>query len=164
MTELSASLDVAIATSQSLNANRAPPNGRALESMVLSYATGIYAFRRKRAKWLPEDLFGEPAWDILLELFVMRLQGNPVRVKNVCIASGVPATTALGWINVLEGKGMISSSADACDHRVRWIWLEDVAFEMLFKMLADQIEHDEKQVQSTLEAARTRPSVERQFR
>ncbi|MCY1670780.1 hypothetical protein OVA07_07090 [Novosphingobium sp. SL115] len=109
------------------------------EGLVLKLAKDIYAFRRNRDRWLPNDLFAEPAWDMLLELFVMRLQGSPVRVKSACIASGVPATTALRWLNLLEQKNIISSSTDPIDQRVRWLWLEDSAFTRIYGMMADQL-------------------------
>lgn len=105
---------------------------------VLETAKNIYDLRRKRNSWLPSELFGEPAWDILLELFIMRLQKQPVRVKSACIASGVPATTALRWINTLEKMGMIVSTADAADHRVRWLHMQDDAFNAVFGLLAEE--------------------------
>lgn len=137
--ELSASLDVAISNSQALAAVTGSVGEELPQDRVLQYAREVYAFRRKRSQCLPPDLFGEPAWDILLELFIMRMQGKSARVKTACIASGVPATTALRWINVLERKGMVSSSADSVDHRVRWIWLEDEPFRSMYEMLAEQI-------------------------
>ncbi|MBB4611755.1 MarR family transcriptional regulator [Novosphingobium taihuense] len=137
--ELSASLDLAIGKSQELSGLPRHADDEQHQNQVLQYAKEIYAFRRKRSNWLPQDLFGEPAWDILLELFVMRMQGKSARVKNACIASGVPATTALRWINVLERKGLISSSADSVDHRVRWVWLEDEPYQKIYEMMAEQI-------------------------
>lgn len=137
--ELSASLDVAISNSQVLTKELRTAGDQLPHNRVLQHAKAVYAFRRKRSQWLPNDLFGEPAWDILLELFVMRMQGKPTRVKTACIASGVPATTALRWINVLERKGLISSSADSVDHRVRWIWLKDEPYQKIYEMLAEQL-------------------------
>lgn len=137
VTELSASLDLAIANKKGLGSNlKSLRVDTVNEANLLAYAKAMYSFRRKRSNWLPDDLFGEPAWDILLELFIMRLQNKRVMVKNACIASGVPATTALRWISVLEAKGLISSSSDSSDQRVRWIWLNDEAFQALYDMLA----------------------------
>lgn len=143
LTELRGLLTRATELSSSLIENRfmkeeepSLNDGAAIEHLVLNFAQGVYAFRRKREKWLPEDLFAEPAWDMLLDLFVTRLQGSSVRVKSACIASGVPATTALRWLNILEQKGIISSSTDPVDHRVRWVWLEDDAFIRIYGMIA----------------------------
>ncbi|MGV3511249.1 MAG: hypothetical protein ACO1OX_04505 [Novosphingobium sp.] len=137
--ELSASLDLVISNSQSVADEPRSGGHEISQDQVLQYAKEICAFRRKRGNWLPQDLFGEPAWDILLELFIMRMQGQSARVKTACIASGVPATTALRWINLLERKGLVSSYADTVDHRVRWICLNDEPYQKLFQMLADQI-------------------------
>ncbi len=109
---------------------------------VLAYARQLYAFRRRRGTRLPTEMFGEPAWDMLLELFVMRMQGSRVRIKNACIAASVPATTALRWIGLLEEHGLIIRSDDTVDHRVRWIELTDQAFQTMYDLLLEQALND----------------------
>lgn len=134
--DMSSSLNEAL-SSGAVSDHRDPPNNAlSTRQSVLALAKQMSAFRRDRAKLLPANLFGEPAWDILLELFVMRMEDRQVRVKNACIASGVPATTALRWISILERRKLISSAMDASDHRVRWLWLEDDAFRHMFQMIA----------------------------
>lgn len=63
------------------------------------------------------DLFAEPAWDILLDLAIHEGEGRRVSVTGACIGSGVPATTALRWVNALEKKGLIERHQDTLDHR-----------------------------------------------
>lgn len=78
----------------------------------------LYQERRLRADLFDDpDLFGEPAWDILLDLAVHEGQGRPLSVTGACIGSGVAPTTALRWVNVLEKKGFIQRSPDPLDHR-----------------------------------------------
>lgn len=62
-------------------------------------------------------LFGEPAWDILLDLYVAHLDGRQVAVSSACIAACVPPTTALRYLNRLERSGLIRRRPDAKDHR-----------------------------------------------
>jgi hypothetical protein len=42
-----------------------------------------------------EDLFADPGWDILLDLYAARQEGKQVSVSSLCIAAAVPPTTAL---------------------------------------------------------------------
>jgi DNA-binding MarR family transcriptional regulator len=79
-------------------------------------AAEIYRMRRARDQILPDDLVGEPAWDILLALFAE--EPAQVSVSSLCYASGVPATTALRWINVLSQRGMIERVQHPRDGRV----------------------------------------------
>lgn len=73
--------------------------------------------RRARAKFFPDGLFADPAWDILLDLLMTKLDGQRVTVSNLCVASNVPPTTALRWIKTLEEDGLASRRADPLDGR-----------------------------------------------
>ena len=45
------------------------------EPPALTLARTLYAERRRRDRTFPVDIFGEPSWDILLDLFVAREKG-----------------------------------------------------------------------------------------
>lgn len=71
-------------------------------------------------------LFADPAWDILLELYLAALSGEPVNISQVCNAAAAPNTTALRWIGQLEKAGLISRERDASDGRRFFIQLSAV--------------------------------------
>jgi hypothetical protein len=84
----------------------------------LALARKAYALRRKRtAIFGNPDLFGEPAWDILLDLFIAHGEGKPVSVSSACIGSAAPATTGLRWLGVLADEGLVVRENDPEDHR-----------------------------------------------
>lgn len=84
----------------------------------LALARKAYALRRKRAAIFGNpDLFGEPAWDILLDLFIAQGEGKPVSVSSACIGSAAPATTGLRWLGVLADEGLVVRENDPEDHR-----------------------------------------------
>src|SRR3546814_17984132 len=69
------------------------------------FARELLRFRRLRDRYFAGDLFADPAWDMLLDLYAARSQNShPVSVSSLCIASSVPATTALRWIKAMEEK------------------------------------------------------------
>jgi len=73
--------------------------------------------RRRRDAAFGHKLFGEPAWDILLELYLSELTHRKMSVSDACLASGVPLTTALRWVGTLAKEGWISRKSDPFDGR-----------------------------------------------
>lgn len=92
----------------------------------ITRARQAYAMRRKRAIIFGNpDLFGEPAWDILLDLYIAQADGKPVSVSSACIGSAAPATTGLRWLAVLAEEGLIVRENDPGDHRRVLVRLTD---------------------------------------
>jgi hypothetical protein len=84
----------------------------------LALARKTYALRRKRASIFGNpDLFGEPAWDILLDLYIAEGEGKDVSVSSACIGSAAPPTTGLRWLGVLADEGLVVRENDPTDHR-----------------------------------------------
>lgn len=73
--------------------------------------------RSRRTDFLSSSLFGEPAWDMLLELFVRTIEQKRVTVGEICTASNVPQTTALRWIDVLVKEDLVCRRSDPLDGR-----------------------------------------------
>lgn len=96
-----------------------------------------YESRFSRTSIINRNIFGEPAWDMLLDLFVARVEGVRLSVKAVCIASQVPPTTALRWITVLENEGLVDKSQDSADGRRLWIELSDLGMHRMFAYFKD---------------------------
>ena len=92
----------------------------------LALARKTYAMRRKRAAIFGNaDLFGEPAWDIMLDLFIAHGDGKQVSVSSACIGSAAPATTGLRWLAVLADEGLILRESDPQDQRRVLVRLSD---------------------------------------
>ncbi|WP_168452210.1 winged helix DNA-binding protein [Sphingopyxis microcysteis] len=87
------------------------------ETLVL-LAQQEYASRRSREHCFAANIFAEPAWDMLLDLFVQHHRGRPVSIHSLCIAAAVPATTALRWIGKLDDCGLVARERSARDNRV----------------------------------------------
>ena len=85
----------------------------------------VIAERRLRDEFLDPELFGEPAWDMLLDLYAARLEHTQVSVSSLCIAAAVPSTTALRWLRTLTMSGLVSRRSDPHDKRRVFIELGD---------------------------------------
>ena len=73
--------------------------------------------RRNRDKFFAENLFADPAWDMLLELYAAELAQVRVAISSLCAGSAVPPTTALRWISTLERESLIYRRKDPMDGR-----------------------------------------------
>lgn len=113
---------------------------------ALDTAERIYSQRRVRAKHFADSrLFGEPAWDMLLDLYIRGSQGEAVSIKSASIGSMSPETTALRWLRVLEGDGLVQSTPDNSDLRRRLVKLTQKGHETLTRFLRE-VEQDGRQV------------------
>lgn len=83
--------------------------------------------RRRRAHHFEPSLFADPAWDMLLDLLEAELRGRRVSVTSLCIAAGVPASTALRWINAMVKDGLFVRRPDPDDLRRIYIELSPAA-------------------------------------
>jgi DNA-binding MarR family transcriptional regulator len=81
--------------------------------------------RRRELAFKNSNLFGEPAWDMLVDLFIANEEGNSISVSSLCIAAVVPGTTALRWIAILEQENLIKRTPDPNDQRRVFLSLTD---------------------------------------
>lgn len=99
-----------IPASSSDGSDTAPEN-------LATLARFLASARRRRDAAFPGIEFGEPAWDMLLDLYVQHVEGRKVSVSSLCTAAAVPPTTALRWIETLTNAGQFIRSPDPLDGR-----------------------------------------------
>lgn len=107
------------------------PEERALDRQRAKAVRRMLRQRRMREQYFPADLFADPAWDMLLDLYAARLERQPVSVSSLCIAAAVPATTALRWIKTMTDAGLFMREADPHDGRRIFIALAEGAYDAL---------------------------------
>jgi len=93
--------------------------------------------RRLRARFFPEELFADPAWDMLLDLLQAEISQLRVPVSSLCIAAAVPATTALRWLKTMVQQGMFVRRADPHDGRRVFVELAPEASQALRRFFAE---------------------------
>lgn len=100
-------------------ADPALPDPRIVRQMI--------ANRKARGRFFDPELFGDPAWDMLLDLTAAHGEGARVSVTSLCIAAAVPATTALRWLTQMVDSGIFIRVPDPADKRRAFIALSDKA-------------------------------------
>ena len=86
-----------------------------LESAAI--ARSIMRARADRRSFFEHSMFSEPAWDILLELFVEYAAQRRIQTSAIGASASIPLTTTLRWLNILSANGLIERTNDRCDGR-----------------------------------------------
>ncbi|WP_213981622.1 winged helix DNA-binding protein [Sphingomonas sp. dw_22] len=107
---------------------RGPEDAKGFEPSAQEIRAVIRS-RRLRGQFFSGELFADPAWDMLLDLFAAQLEHRQVSVSSLCIAAAVPPTTALRWIGTLHEAGLFERHADPSDRRRAYIALSEKALE-----------------------------------
>jgi hypothetical protein len=92
---------------------------------LTEFARQLLAGRRQRDRYFDPMLFSNPAWDILLDLYVADAEGRPVNVLESCTASIVPQGVALRWLGYLKQEEMVIEMPDPAQPRHTLIRLSD---------------------------------------
>lgn len=90
------------------------------------------------AKGRREALIGlvsDPAWEMLLVLFIARAERRDLPISHVAKEAGVAFTSAYRWLDKLEGAGLIERRAPASDRRVVLVHLTDEGCRQLERLL-----------------------------
>jgi DNA-binding MarR family transcriptional regulator len=87
--------------------------------------------RSARDHALGDELFFDPAWSILLELYIHYCQRTAVSITSLCISAKVPSSTGLRWVALLERRGLVVREPDPFDRRKVYATLTPDAVEKL---------------------------------
>jgi DNA-binding MarR family transcriptional regulator len=111
------------------------------EQNLTAIAERVYRVRRRRDALMTArfggEIFSDPAWDIILDLYIHNSKNQDVSVTSVCSASMVPITTALRYITVLSERGLIERSKNPKDGRSYLLRLTPEAIRIVEDLLAD---------------------------
>lgn len=90
-----------------------PPPARGFGSGIADFARQLWWERRLRSRFFPAEIFGEPAWDLILDAYSAQKSGNPLRLSkshlSACVAPAVSERrarnlAAMGIFNVAPTK------------------------------------------------------------
>ena len=108
-----------------------PQGGQCTKSITEPQIRALIRLRRNRARFFDADLFADPAWDMLLELYAAELGHRRISITSLCGGAAVPGTTALRWIGHLEARQLIQRERDPFDRRRFYVSLTAVGLESI---------------------------------
>lgn len=93
-------------------------------------AREIYDDRRRRSALFGPQMFGEPAWEMLLILYLEE-GGERLTQARLAELSGTSRSGAFRWISFLEGRGFIEREAHPTDKRHLFVQLSQTGRDRL---------------------------------
>jgi ABC-type thiamine transport system ATPase subunit len=94
-----------------------PPELPSRKAARIAFVRTLLRGRRKFEEAFDGGMFGDPARDMLLDLYASTLEGQTVYVSHLLVASGAPATTSLRMLGILVDQGWVTRRPDPRDGR-----------------------------------------------
>lgn len=103
---------------------------------AIEAARRAYRERKSRTAFVGnKEIFGEPAWDMLLDLFIRQTDEEEVVVKSASLDANAPPTTEIRWIRALEKNGLVEIHVDTEDTGRHLIHLTPTGYEGMLRYL-----------------------------
>ncbi len=102
-------------------------------------ARRLFRLRRMRDQAFGPGLFGEPAWDLLLDLYIAASEPRPLSVIAAAIAAST-ATDDVRWLNLMEEHGLVERVNNEIEMSRAIVALSVAAFEQMTRLLEDHRE------------------------
>lgn len=104
---------------------------------ALAVAIRAVRCRRRRDRMLGGELFTDPLWNVLLDLYIAEGQSRQVSISSACIATGVPPTSALRCCRMIEERGFAIREPDPADRRRIFLRLTASCHESMTQILLE---------------------------
>jgi len=109
------------------------------DDKLATIASSIYRSRQRRAGYFDPALFGEPAWDMLLDLFIARVRGARVSTTSLCLAANVPQATGLRWVGQLVKAGLARRFRALDDARLKLVEITPEGYRLMRRYVGDGV-------------------------
>jgi hypothetical protein len=109
------------------------------EPQLVGKARAILKNRQRRLLSFGKGMFGEPAWEMLLLLFISDY-GPRLTVSSLLELSGASKSTALRWAMYLESQQLVAREPHPTDRRTAFIRLTAKARDLLEQYLSETID------------------------
>jgi DNA-binding MarR family transcriptional regulator len=123
--------------------HRAGPDGEIAKHRLISVARASLSVRRRRSEYLHRAMLGEPAYDMLLGLYVAEADGQSPTAARLADLAGVAQSSALRWIEYLIAKELVVRERHPSHKRASILQLSDkgrAALEGVVKAILDGIQ------------------------
>lgn len=90
---------------------------------LIAKARMVLDCRRQREHFFNRNMFGEPAWDILLMLYVAEPSSGRLTMSRLAEWVGAPPTTVARWVKFLEEERLVERKPHPTDRRTVFISL-----------------------------------------
>lgn len=118
-----------------------PPAERSSDrTSLVKRARMAFGLRRRRDRIFAKSFYGEPAFDILLALYVVESENVSLSLKKLAELASLPHATAVRWIDLLAADGFIAREPHPTDRRKSAIKLLPKGQAALDELFGDEAE------------------------
>jgi len=82
------------------------------QTVTEDHILSVLLVRRARAALLGTELFSDPAWDLMLELYAAHLGERTVCLSDLAAAIDTPESTTARWLGALNQHGLTDAAID----------------------------------------------------
>jgi DNA-binding MarR family transcriptional regulator len=107
--------------------------------VLIERARQIYLARRRRHRIFGKSMFGEPAWDVLLVLYIAEHAGPRYTIGRLTQVAGLATTTSLRWLDYLEGQRLIARDSHPTDKRAVFVEITDKGLHEMDSYLSETL-------------------------
>lgn len=104
---------------------------------MVEYASFELRNRKRRSGVMGPGLAGEPAWIMLLDLYVAEHNRQKVQTVYLVEESGAPHATGLRYLSYLTDEQLVHRSISERDRRSKFVELTDRGRALLDRYLSD---------------------------
>lgn len=115
----------------------------AVKQRLISFARTLLSLRRRRSEYLHQAMLGEPAYDMLLGLYVAEADGQFPTASRLAALAGLAQSSALRWIEYLIAKELVIREPHPSHKRASVLQLSDkgrAALDGLFRTIMEGIQ------------------------
>ena len=95
--------------------SEAPPSGSG--SALADFARQLWWERRLRSRYFPIEIFADPSWDLLLEVYAAQIADKPIRLNKAHLSACVPPSIAQRRSRDLVQLGILVTERARTDRR-----------------------------------------------
>ena len=99
------------------------PDQHAQRESLVKRARTVFEARQLRSRFFSPSIFGEPAWDVLLVLYIADASDARQTVGKLAASIRLPPSTVLRWVGYLEKERLVERQPHPTDRRVTFIRL-----------------------------------------
>jgi hypothetical protein len=92
-------------------------------SEAVKLVSHVVHARRTRTDFFAPEIFSDPAWDILLVLFLAKVRGEGMTTDQLAEAAGSSLSSSVRWIEILERTGLVHARCDRSGGGVKTVEL-----------------------------------------
>lgn len=108
-------------TAQTVISPQNDQSSRQHDVLVAMARSELKARQRQKEIFSEGEVFGEPAFEILLDVYIACAEDRPVTATQVCANAGVSATIGARHMAILERQGLISRHRCTSDFRCTYV-------------------------------------------